>query len=422
MVDLRNGSGGGSDDSRGKNNTSNQGDGVLPRTIAIPEQTPTDGSITNLKRKRGEKVSPSEKIIVFRQVTSGPPPSHPSYRPPAPADTRPAKKTQPLTIRKAVDRSLGDRQDQDAGQAPPEARTVKDQDDPEVPSSGSAAVNPTPADSRETGDTAPSFPDPLTATSTGSTAAEGVALKDSDNKRPSKARRTRSPRIAQSSAGSDVFGRVNLPPRRRANPHPSLRDYDIFSGMSAMELKTLTSANTAKNQKYLAAKLETEVIRKEGVRPDSPTVKMKTILQRQEEERERQRQERAERRARRSDEFWIPLVPDDENSPRIEVVNALCNGTGQEDGGAAKRQKHRRGPGDEEDYESPDKPERTKRAVGGEDEPGEEKRVKWDRGLFSTIYLEDVHPRTRARPHDGLIKKGCLARTGKVSKFEIRSA
>jgi len=43
-----------------------------------------------------------------------------------------------------------------------------------------------------------------------------------------------------------------------------------------------------------------------------------------------------------------------------------------DDGADRKPLKHRRGPGDEEDYETPVK------------NPGD-KRVKWDRGLFSTI-------------------------------------
>jgi len=57
--------------------------------------------------------------------------------------------------------------------------------------------------------------------------------------------------------------------------------------------------------------------------------------------------------------------------------------------------RHRRGAGDEEDYESPERAERPeKKARIGEATESEEetgaKTVKWDRGLFTTVYFDDL--------------------------------
>jgi len=65
--------------------------------------------------------------------------------------------------------------------------------------------------------------------------------------------------------------------------------------MSAVALKALTFSNTTKNQQYFA-QVETEVIRKLGARPESPTTKVRTIMERQREEKGKERKERAARR------------------------------------------------------------------------------------------------------------------------------
>ena len=243
-----------------------------------------------------------------------------------------------------------------------------------------------------------------------------------DSDQPGEFRRTtRVQRAAQSSTGVDVFGPVHVRPlQARRKAHLSTRvDTDVFSGMSAVALRALTSSNTAKNQKYVAAKLETEVVRKEGMRPDSPAVKMKTILQRQEEERERQKKERADRRARRSEdgpEVVEPQGPGDRGDLTVLDMDDHCNGEGLEGSSSADLQKHQRGPGDQEDYETPDKPPKRTRLDEDDDMAVEKKRVKWDRGLSTMIYLEDVQPRGRARPKEIPIKKGCLAKTAKVGE------
>ncbi|KLO18604.1 hypothetical protein SCHPADRAFT_819561 [Schizopora paradoxa] len=57
--------------------------------------------------------------------------------------------------------------------------------------------------------------------------------------------------------------------------------------------------------------------------------------------------------------------------------------------------KHRRGPGEEEDYESPVRPEQN----GG-------KRVKWDFGLHTEVYVDEIEFNlerpVRSAPTDGL--------------------
>ena len=88
---------------------------------------------------------------------------------------------------------------------------------------------------------------------------------------------------------SDVFGTIVAPraaPSRRRTILPF--DNSAFSGMTALALKTLTTTNTQRNQRQVV-EIFTEVVIKEGRRPDSPTTKVRTSLERQREERVRQR-------------------------------------------------------------------------------------------------------------------------------------
>ena len=65
--------------------------------------------------------------------------------------------------------------------------------------------------------------------------------------------------------------------------------------------------------------------------------------------------------------------------------------------------KHRRGPGEEEDYETPIRPEGRK-------------GVKWDRGLESTRFLDEIQVQP-PRQRDGQVippRKGCLRVTRDV--------
>lgn len=226
-------------------------------------------------------------------------------------------------------------------------------------------------------------------------------------------RTTRSRRTAVNEGSSQP-----LPTRRKP---PSSRSDDVFSGMSITALKDLTTSNTARNQEYLIAKLETEVVRKEGVRPESPAVKIRTIVQRQMEDKLKERAERASRRARRSD--------GDMMSSDIEGFSDVGYSSPCEDRfGESSREplpRHRRGPGDEEDYETPERPDQHKETrlfVEADDQGGEpERRVKWDRGLFTAVYLDEVKLGSRQPLKENRSLKGILAPTAKVRYSILRA-
>jgi len=208
----------------------------------------------------------------------------------------------------------------------------------------------------------------------------------------------------------DVFGSSDgkaVPRRRRAQT--STKSDLVYFGMSAVALKALTTSNTEKNQRYLAAKLETEVVRKEGMRPASPTVKIKTVLQRQQDDKHKQRRQRAERRASRSDDGSTAAQSETDDQSGDEFRSIF----GSSDSDDHLQRRHRRGPGDEEDYETP-KSGRTFDADDNDDKVLR-RRVKWDRGLFTTVYLDEVDLGGRRPAKENIATKGCLAPTAKVS-------
>ncbi|KAI0721713.1 hypothetical protein C8T65DRAFT_203197 [Cerioporus squamosus] len=248
-------------------------------------------------------------------------------------------------------------------------------------------------------------------------------------------RSTRSKR--GSAPATDVFGSVvttsstrPLQSRRRG-PLPS-ETAGPFAGMSALALKTLTSANTVRNQQQVVI-IQTEVVRKEGPRPDSPTTRVRSALEKQKEELVQQRKERAERRARRSGGSDLDIPP---------AEGATGDGTatdGGSDGGDASFVsidrdgdseavpiRHRRGPGDEEDYETPPRPERpTKRGrfEGGEDGEDKERnpperRVKWDKGLHTTVFLHDTPPNPKWNTKAVPSQKSCLTPAAKALRLD----
>ena len=193
-----------------------------------------------------------------------------------------------------------------------------------------------------------------------------------------------------------------------------------FSGLSSVALKALTSSNTAKNQQNFVS-LATEVIRKDGCRPESPIMKVRTISQRQADEQSKGRSERAHRRARRSDDGLSDIEGFSSDRGDSSVVEDEGEGDENRDEDVNLR-KHRRGPGDEEDYETPVKLDRPLKRPRFQDETEaekEKKRVKWDRGLYSEIYLDEIEVRPKKHPKEDLIKKGCLAPTAKVCSFII---
>ena len=92
-------------------------------------------------------------------------------------------------------------------------------------------------------------------------------------------------------------------------------------------------------------------------------------------------------------------------------------------GGSRPPTKHRRGPGDESDYETPERPDRHKKAkliVEADDQDDEsERRVKWDRGLFTSVYLDEVKLGTRQPLKENRSLKGILAPTAKVCYSDL---
>lgn len=196
---------------------------------------------------------------------------------------------------------------------------------------------------------------------------------------------------------------------------------DGFMGMSAVALQALTTSNTTKNQEIFA-KLEREVIRKEGIRPESPAIKVRTISQKQREMRDRQRLERAERRARRSEDG--PGLSDGEGASEVGDQSILGFDSEHDENDGVVWTRHRRGPGEVEDYETPVRSDRpVKRLRFGEgpqqDEERDRKRVKWHHGLSTEIYLDELHPRSHSWTKDFVIEKGCLAPTSKNLRLDM---
>ena len=199
----------------------------------------------------------------------------------------------------------------------------------------------------------------------------------------------RSTRNRRSLQPTDVFGTVpaasapatNTTRRTQAAssrpPRNSLGPNFVFH-VNGIALKNLTINNTTRNQQY-HSNLEVNVIRKAGNRPESPTMKLQTILEKQKDEQDRMRTERARRR-------------------RGESVDNTSTDVRMEEQDGEQSTKHRRGPGDEEDYETPIR-------------PSTRKGVKWDRGLGVSVYLDEieVQPDKRRNLQSMAPSKSCLS-------------
>jgi hypothetical protein len=166
--------------------------------------------------------------------------------------------------------------------------------------------------------------------------------------------------------------------------------------------------NTAKNQKVVS-RLETEIVKREGKRPESPAVKLRTVAEKAMEEKAKQREERAQKRAKRSD--GGELEPPD---PSILTL--------EEDAS-----RHRRGAGEEEDYKTPERPMRPLKRlkVDGLEEAemvaAEERRVQWDRLLFTAAFIDEI-PEKLPIPPVQKLGKGCLSQTAKVHRLLTSTA
>lgn len=227
--------------------------------------------------------------------------------------------------------------------------------------------------------------------------------------------------------GFDVLG---IPSTARAplrrNPTPLTRTTSMVQGEGALyskgssgsttrtrtpqeglplnprQLQALTDANTLRNQTYLAD-LQRKIVRRYGPRPGSPTTKIRTIMEKSREERSKGREARAERRHRRNEGSNMTQSSEDD----MDTLSSPTPGNSLSENGLFT--KHTRGPGDEEDYETPVRPPTTSRV----DPNKPAKTVKWDRGLARTIsgwaadrLANKAHEEAAAEA----IRKSCLVR------------
>lgn len=388
---------------------------------------PETSVLSTLKRKRGGeetvKSPPVTHSVMIRQVVPGilggkyAPKAAPELPTPAPAlpEPSPRKPPGPMKFRKVEPGVISARYAAPSKPAEPDSSPADDNN-----SSPQSLVQ------SETQSTQPSLPfnstilpappenEPLKSTHD---IVESQETADASSSRRSteslsRGRRTSRRRPAAQHA-NDVFDTsASTQPLKLRRSRRS--EGDGFLGMSATALQALTNSNTTKNQQIFS-KLEREIIRKEGIRPESPTVKVRTILQKQREARDRQRLERAERRAKRGEDG--PGLSDTEGASDLGDQSMVSTNKEHDENEGVVSSKHRRGPGEVEDYETPERPDRpVKRLRFGDDtheEARERKRVKWHRGLSTEIYLDQVQPQP-SRSKDAIIEKSCLAPTAKV--------
>lgn len=370
-----------------------------------------------LKRKRVLEAGASEpsfRSASARQVTPGtfggkhavkPPNSFPELSAQAPS---PQKPNTPILFRKVVDGMLAAHYPPTKASVESGEKTLPDSNAPRLPSEAQQSRPPLSI----TALTNPGDRDPKSLLPQ----ASAVALKENDlDSQPSKRKSDlkRSSRTRQATSNDDgVFS--NTSRSSQAGRRPPIRGEESgFMGMSATALRTLTSSNTVKNQQTVAI-FATEVIRKDGLRPESPAVKIRTILQKEKEEQDRQRKERAQRRARRSEEG-------NDMEGLSEHTTHTLDGHGHDENVDLTPTRRFRAPGDEEDYGTPERLSPIKRPQFGEGDKGEQarptKQVKWCRGLATTVYIEDVHPMPRFQQHDPHAK-GCLAPSSKNLRLD----
>ncbi|KAI6109176.1 hypothetical protein EDD16DRAFT_47430 [Pisolithus croceorrhizus] len=380
--------------------------------------------VKTLKRKRaleGGTPQPKFRSTGVRQISPGtfsgkhavkPPNSLPELNALAPS---PQKPNTPILFRKVVDGML-------SAHYPPTKASVETREislPDSVPvsrhDSDSGALR-LPLDAQE--------PRPLPVTTSGNregdnlntllSHASAVTLKENDFDSQSSQRRSALKRSSRArKVNSDVHDVLNTTSR---SDQPSCRlptraEANGFVGMSATALRALTSSNTTRNQQTVAI-LAREVIKKEGLRPESPAVKIRTILQKEKEEKDRQRMERAQRRARRSEEG---SAGSDTEGLSEQVIHTF-DGYGHDTNVDLTPTRHARAPGDEEDYETPERLSPIKRPPFGEEDNDEQvrptKQVKWCYGLATTAYVDDVDPKPRFQRLDSHAK-GCLAPSSK---------
>ncbi|CAG8686984.1 1752_t:CDS:2, partial [Acaulospora colombiana] len=150
-------------------------------------------------------------------------------------------------------------------------------------------------------------------------------------------------------------------------------------------LRNLTTSNTLRNQQYLCSQMETQIIMKEGKRPASPTSKVRTLLDKQKEEKDKSRGERAARRR-------------------------IASGDGDEEmEDSAAPRKHPRAAGDDEDYRTPAKIREQERMEVDEPNEKAKRRVKWNVDLLQRFEMDQSDL-------EGIKKSAEIARTKTIAK------
>jgi hypothetical protein len=143
------------------------------------------------------------------------------------------------------------------------------------------------------------------------------------------------------------------------------------------------------------------------------------MMQKQQDAKDKQRTERANRRARRSGD----LSSSDVEGFSDAGYSSPCEDTNMADG-VEPISRHQRGAGEDDDYETPERRHRhTKRTrlfddVDNMDTTEPKHRVKWDRGLFTTVYIDEVKLGTRETLKENRSLKGILAPTAKALRLD----
>ena len=194
--------------------------------------------------------------------------------------------------------------------------------------------------------------------------------------------------VADQRDADDDAGGSNIPPPI-ANPTRIIRvpstttkvkklfDAPTQPNVSEKELKAITLRNTMRNEVYLCA-IDTQIVRKLGPRPPSPSSKIRTTADREEEEKKVAREARARRRAHGSEAESV-----DEN-PRVERIEFA------------------RGAGEDEDYDTA-----TRLLKRPKTSEGPERTVVWDRGL--TVIRDDGEPKPSSRETPkGPLLRSCM--------------
>lgn len=155
--------------------------------------------------------------------------------------------------------------------------------------------------------------------------------------------------------------------------------------LTETELKNLTSFHTARNEVYFCS-IARNVHKREGPRPPSPN-KVRTIAEREEQERKLSRERRAKKRDSRKSSGETDADEWDSTGSDAEKDEVILT-------------KHVRGPGDDEDYVTPARPGKARKSA----KPSEATRVRWDKGLV----VRSDGPRAGELPRAKKPLKSCL--------------